>query len=214
MPHSLNETEKAVYEFLLDFLSEHTYQPSVREIGKRFGIKSTKTVSQILHAIARKGYIELDPARSRGVKLLGFASARRVQPVPCYDRLSREDPALRPEHRGRYITLDRAFVPTPEAFFVRAGDDAAAKRGVISGDYVLVCPDIPSSEIGDGELVVAREGERAIVRRLKGKGSAATLERDDDGGARIPAMPVRDRGDGQVLGGVCAVLRPPPKSRR
>ena len=44
MPEQLSTTERRVYHYLLDFLGEHTYQPSIREIGKRFRIKSTKTV--------------------------------------------------------------------------------------------------------------------------------------------------------------------------
>lgn len=192
MPQPLTTTERAVYEFLLDFLSEHSYQPSVREIGKQFGIKSTKTVSQILHAIAHKGYVELDPARSRGVKLLGFAAARRVQPVPCYERLARDAPVLRKEHRTRYITLDRCFLPAADAFFVRAPDDALAARGVLRGDYVLVRPETAPEKLADGTLVVAREGERAVLRLLG-------------------AQP---RGDGSVVGAVCGILRMPETNDR
>ncbi|HEY8309864.1 MAG TPA: MarR family transcriptional regulator, partial [Gemmatimonadaceae bacterium] len=71
MPEVLSAIEQKVYHYLLDFLTTHTYQPSVREIGKRFRIKSTKTVSELLHSLERKGYIERDPSRSRGVRLLG-----------------------------------------------------------------------------------------------------------------------------------------------
>ena len=46
MPEVLSAIEQKVYHYLLDFLTTHTYQPSVREIGKRFRIKSTKTVSR------------------------------------------------------------------------------------------------------------------------------------------------------------------------
>jgi len=68
MPDQLSTIERRVYHYLLDFLSEHTYQPSIREIGKRFRIKSTKTVSDILQSLADKGFIQRDPARSRGVR--------------------------------------------------------------------------------------------------------------------------------------------------
>ena len=73
MTQPLTPTERRVYHYLIDFLAENTYQPSVREIGKKFRIKSTKTVSDLLHSLAVKGYIERDPSRSRGVRLLGFA---------------------------------------------------------------------------------------------------------------------------------------------
>jgi repressor LexA len=72
MPEQLTSTERKVYHYLLDFLAEHTYQPSIREIGSTFQIKSTKTVSDILQSLAKKGYIERAAARSRGVRLLGF----------------------------------------------------------------------------------------------------------------------------------------------
>jgi len=204
MPQPLTVTERSVYEYLLDFLSEHTYQPSVREIGSRFGIKSTKTVSQLLHAIAKKGYIELDPSRSRGVRLLGYASAGRVQPVPSYERLARDEPALRAEHRGPFLTLDRKLLPTPEAFFVRAADDVMSAHGVHRGDYVLVCPGTPQAAAGEGTLVVARQGDRPVIRLLVARNGRGALVADD---AAAPEMPVRDRGDGVLCGEVCGIVR-------
>src|SRR6185312_11136916 len=114
MADPLTPVERRVYHYLLDFLSENTYQPSIREIGKRFRIKSTKTVSDILQALAEKGYIERDPSRSRGVRLLGFAGSGRTQPIPIYGRISAGEPALLPEHREGFLTVNRRFVPSDD----------------------------------------------------------------------------------------------------
>ncbi|MDX2183518.1 MAG: hypothetical protein SFW08_05980, partial [Gemmatimonadaceae bacterium] len=57
MPEPLTPLERRVYHYLIDFLATHSYQPSVREIAKRFRIKSTKSVSELLTALAIKGYI-------------------------------------------------------------------------------------------------------------------------------------------------------------
>src|SRR5918997_7113464 len=84
MSEPLSPTEKRVYQYLLDFLAENTYQPSIREIGKRFRIKSTKTVSDILGSLAQKGYIERDPSRSRGVRLVGYSGIGGTAAVPYY----------------------------------------------------------------------------------------------------------------------------------
>ena len=72
MPEPLTQIEQRVYHYLLDFLCDNTYQPSVREIGKQFQIKSTKTVSELLQSLADKGYIERDPV----------SLARREAPRP------------------------------------------------------------------------------------------------------------------------------------
>ena len=65
MNDPLSPLERRVYHYLLDFLAQNTYQPSVREIGRRFRIKSTKTVAEVLQALADKGFIEREGAVHR-----------------------------------------------------------------------------------------------------------------------------------------------------
>src|SRR5213593_4645992 len=81
MTEPLTQLERRVYHYLIDFLAENTYQPSIREIAKKFRIKSTKTVSDLLHALAQKGFIERDQSRSRGVRIVGFSGTAATQPV-------------------------------------------------------------------------------------------------------------------------------------
>jgi SOS-response transcriptional repressor LexA len=50
----LTQVERKVYHFLIDYLAEHTFQPSVREIARHFRIPSTKTVTDLIAAIAEK----------------------------------------------------------------------------------------------------------------------------------------------------------------
>src|SRR5258706_3384440 len=117
MAEQLTKLESSVYHCLLDSSAESTDQPSIRDIGKQFKSKSTKTASDLLQSLAKKGYIERDPARSRGVNLLGFGAALRTQPVPFYGRIHAGEPALIPEHRQGFITIDQRFVPSHEDFF-------------------------------------------------------------------------------------------------
>ena len=44
MSDVLTPTEEKVYQYLIEFLATNSYQPSIREIGRQFDIKSTKTV--------------------------------------------------------------------------------------------------------------------------------------------------------------------------
>ena len=95
MAENLTPIERKVYNYLLDFLAENTYQPSIREIGRKFRIKSTKTVSDLLQSLSAKGYIERDPSRSRGVRIVGYNG-----PTPELENALRElagDPARPPK---------------------------------------------------------------------------------------------------------------------
>ncbi|HEY7861777.1 MAG TPA: transcriptional repressor LexA, partial [Gemmatimonadaceae bacterium] len=161
MPETLSAVEQSVYYYLLDFLTEHTYQPSVREIGRHFHIKSTKTVSELLHSLERKGYVERDPSRSRGVRLIGYEGARRTQPVPFYGRIAAGEPMLLPEHKRGYITVDRRFIPSENVFWLRISGDSMIGRGIFDGDYVMIQPGV---DVSEGMIIAARLGEDATVK--------------------------------------------------
>lgn len=202
MAKPLTLTERRVYHFLLDFLAEHSYQPSIREIGKRFRIKSTKTVSDILGTLAEKGYIERDPSRSRGVRILGYVAPIETQPVPIYREIAPGDAPLAPEFRDGYLTIDRRFLPNDDVFVLRIAGDSMIGRGIFDNDFVLVDP---STRALDGQIVAARLGALATVKTLTHRGGTIVLE---------PANPAeRDVAVGPtdsfaVLGVVCGVFRP------
>jgi repressor LexA len=201
MPEQLSAIEQQVYHYLLDYLTEHTYQPSIREIGRKFEIKSTKTVSDVLQSLARKGYIERDPSRSRGVRLLGYSGVAQTQPVPLYHRMHAGEPALVPENRTGYLTLDRRFVPNDQVFCLRAKGDSMVERGIFDGDYVLVDPTAPST---DGSVVAARLGDQAMIKMLTHRGGSVVLQSANPTDREIAVGPGDDF---VVLGVVCGVFR-------
>jgi repressor LexA len=201
MPEPLTPVEERIYHYLLDFLCDNTYQPSVREIGKQFQIKSTKTVSELLQSLADKGYIERDPSRSRGVKLLGHEAKRRTQPVPYYGKIAAGEPALLPENRKGFITMDRRFLPGPEVFFLRVAGDSMTGRGILNGDYVLV----QTQEAKDGDIIAARIGDEATIKTLRRRDGTIVLEPANPNEKEI----VVPKGtDFSVLGVACGVFRP------
>lgn len=202
MAEPLTPIERRVYHFLLDFLAENTYQPSIREIGKRFRIKSTKTVSDLLQSLAEKGYIERDPSRSRGVRLVGYAVAGQAQPVPIYGKIQASEPALVPENRDGYLTMNRRYLPNEDVYFLRAAGDSMIGRGICGGDLVLINP---STRATDGQVVAARLGGQAIVRTLTHRGATIVLEAANPTEREIVVGPSDDFA---VLGVVCGVFRP------
>lgn len=202
MAEPLTQLERRVYHYMIDFLAENTYQPSIREIAKKFRIKSTKTVSDLLHSLATKGYIERDESRSRGVRLLGYAAAGATQPVPYYGKVHAGEPALLPEHRAGYVTLDRRFLPTDDVFLLRVRGESMTGRCIMDGDYVLVSP---SSRAKDGDIVAARLGAESTIKTLTHRGATVVLEPAHPGERSIEVGP---RDDFAVLGVVCGVFRP------
>jgi len=202
MSEPLTQLEQRVYHYLIDFLAANTYQPSIREIARKFHIKSTKTVSDLLHALEAKGYIERDESRSRGVRLLGFAAAGATIPVPYYGRIHAGEPALLAEHRSGFVTVDRRFLPSDDVFMLKVKGDSMVGRGILDGDFVMVTPSAPAK---DRDIVAARIGDEATVKTMTHRGSTVVLEPANDADRAIEVGPSDDFA---VLGVVCGVFRP------
>jgi repressor LexA len=162
----LSPVEQDVYHFLLDFLSEHTFQPSVREISKQLRIPSTKSVTDVLASLERKGYLEREAGRSRGVTIVGFTAGPSAIPVPVMEL---DGTSLRTID---HITLDRRLVSADDAFLVRAMHEAAPAHAVRIGDFALVHP---SSRAKDGDVVVVRAGNVILIRAMERRGAVLHL---------------------------------------
>jgi len=203
MPSALNEMERKILDFMVQYLRENTYQPSIREIGERFGIKSTKTVSEHLQALATKGHLERDPSRSRGVRILGVDLHPETVSVPCYDEMPGGRRQLRTDRADTYLSLDRRLAGEKGGFFVRAGSVDLPALGVREGDYVLVRP-ASADELEDGAIVVARLEEAPAYYQYSENGDGVALKPLRSGGARTV---VEDPATLNVLGRVAAIYR-------
>lgn len=168
MPDQLNELERRVLDYLVGYLRRNTYQPSIREIGREFAIKSTKTVSELLQSLADKGWIERDPSRSRGVRLLGLQMAPDTVSVPVYDSADGITTS------GHY-DFDRKIVAAHGAFLVAMAGDHLREEGVHPGDLLIVEPVDPQN-LENGDLVLARSGGSTAPRRCVRNGGDISLD--------------------------------------
>lgn len=196
---ALTEIERKILDFMVQYLRANTYQPSIREIGERFGIKSTKTVSEHLQSLADKGCLERDPSRSRGVRILGVDLTTHAVSVPCY----REIPRGKNDKPEAHLSIDRRLGGSDGGFFVRAGSSDLAVLGIQEGDYVLVEP-ADASDVEDGAVVVAAVGTGSMYHRLKRNGTGIELESLKPGGERTV---VEDDDRFQLMGRVTAFYR-------
>ncbi len=204
MSQSLSKIERRILDYLIEYLRKNTYQPSIREIGKRFGIKSTKTVSEYLQGLADKGYIEREASRSRGVKILGLNLERpEVVSIPFYGKIAAGQPALSKDHVDSEFRIDPKLIGSPNAFFLEVAGDSMEQIGMYDHDMVLVEP-MSEREVRNGDIVAARLGGEATVKRYFRRDDQVVLEPANSDYAPIL---VREYDDFTVLGRVAGLFR-------
>lgn len=68
MARTSNKREQ-ILNFLTQFMNEHGYAPTVREICNAVGLQSTATVHYHLNALRDAGLIEMDEMKKRAISL-------------------------------------------------------------------------------------------------------------------------------------------------
>lgn len=190
MPESLTVLERRVLDYLVQYLRVHTYQPSIRDIGREFSIKSTKTVSELLQSLAEKGWIERDPSRSRGVRLLGLELQPETVSVPVY-RKPDEAPL-------RSVVLDRQIAGDAGTYIVGMPDPSLRGQGIEAGDLLLVEP-VAADALSAGDLVFALHEGAPLVRPLAVRQQTRLLEgAGSDAAIPLAAVEVRGRVQGLI----------------
>jgi repressor LexA len=201
MPSVLTDLERQILDYMVFYLRSNTYQPSIREIGEQFGIKSTKTVSEHLQALAEKGYLERDPSRSRGIRILGMDLDPQTISVPCFHELPGNSEAGAPA-ADTYLSMDRRIAGGKGAYFVRARGDELPGLGLSEGDYLLVEP-TRKEQVEHGDVVAARLNGRPAFFRLRKDGGSVVLDRTRPGEAPNPV----ELGSLDLVGRVTALYR-------
>ena len=171
MPETLTDLERRALDYLVEYLRTNTYQPSIREIGRTFSIKSTKTVSELLQSLADKGWIERDPSRSRGVRLLGVDLNAHSISVPIQQ-------TMRSEALGNVdaLQLDDRIAPRG-SFLITMPDQGLKASGIQRGDLLLVEP-VQAAQLEEGDIVLAKDGAGPVVRRFS-RTPSPRLQSDD-----------------------------------
>lgn len=66
------EVREQIYQFIIKYISENTYAPTIREIGKAVGLKSTSSVYNHLIRLEQEGRIEIKAGSPRAIRVIGF----------------------------------------------------------------------------------------------------------------------------------------------
>jgi len=213
----LTERQQEIWQFLVQYVDDHGYPPTVREIGEAVGLASPSTVHAHLANLERAGLLRRDPTKPRAIGLVGRRAAASSAPepsrpgrgrdsvpvLPLVGRIAAGGPLLAEE-----AIEDEIAVPEPLGrnadFLLRVTGDSMVEAGILDGDLVVVRR---QDDARTGDVVVALVGEDETADEATVK----TFHRERDGRIRLqpensalePLYPEHV----QILGKVTGVLR-------
>lgn len=214
MKNELTERQQEILRFIEEFRDNMGFPPTLREIGKKFGISSTFGVKRHLDALVKKGFLAQESNTSRGLSLIkgkaqedilsaGFeTSDEQLHQIPIIGRVAAGFPITAIENREGSIVVDPAIIKkSATCFALKVKGDSMINAGILEGDLVIVNP---QKDALNSEIIVAIIGGEATVKRFERKNNSIRLIPENSNYAPIV---IKETDEFSIAGKVVGVIR-------
>ncbi len=134
--------------------------PTRQELADALGFKSVNSIQQYLTILSKKGYIELEKNKRRGVVM--EKESQRTVSVPLIGCVACGTPLLAEENIEAFVAIDERLVrDLKKYFFLTAQGDSMNQAGIDDGDLLLI---ESRSEASPGDTVLALIGDEATIK--------------------------------------------------
>ena len=203
----LTARQQEIWNYLVEYVDQHGYPPTVREIGEHVGLASPSTVHAHLANLERAGLLHRDPTKPRALELIGRERREptdrdeaAVVRLPLLGQIAAGGPMLADQNIEDYLPMPAS---TKGDFLLRVKGESMIDAGILDGDLVIVQR---AQEARNGEIVVALAGDdestdEATVKTFYREGSRVRLQPENASLEPIYARHV------QILGRVVGVFR-------
>lgn len=163
------DKQQQILDFVNKQVQEKGYPPSVREICRAVGFKSTSTVHSYLSSLEEQGLIVKDPSKTRALKVIdkrskeleGYIADHEIANVPIIGNVTAGQPIFAVENIEDTFPVPTEYLGNGTTFILRIKGDSMINKGIYDGDLVIVRQQNTAT---NGDIVVALIGDEATVK--------------------------------------------------
>jgi repressor LexA len=171
----LTNRQKEIFDLIKESINETGMPPTRAEIAGFFGFKSANAAEEHLKALAKKGYIEMLPGTSRGIRVaeqfLGGES------LPLIGRVAAGEPILAEQHIEDHYKIDGNLFHPAANYLLRVNGESMKNIGILDGDILAVHQ---TTDVQNGQVIVARVENEVTVKRFKREGNVVYLQAENE----------------------------------
>jgi repressor LexA len=201
----LTDRQQQIWNYLVEYVDQHGYPPTVREIGEEVGLASPSTVHAHLANLERAGLLRRDPTKPRALELIGreragdLPAAASVR-LPLVGEIAAGAPLLAEQNIEEYMTFPSSCGGD---FLLRVRGESMIEAGILDGDLVIVRQ---TQEARNGDIVAVLAGhdessDEATVKTFYRENNRIRLQPENSALEPIYADYVK------ILGKVVGVFR-------
>ena len=183
----VNAKAKEVLEYIRKDVKNLGYPPSVREICRGVGLKSTSSVHTYLTQLADAGYITKTGLKTRALRILDEDNglAKEEDPnmisLPLVGNVAAGAPILAEENIEDYFKINSNYLKKSAVkngtYMLRVRGESMINVGIFNGDYIIVEKAVDAV---NGEIVVALIEDEATVKTFYKEKDHIRLQPEND----------------------------------
>ncbi|MCE9679742.1 transcriptional repressor LexA [Shewanella sp. AS1] len=173
----LTPRQAEILDLIKHNIADTGMPPTRAEIARRLGFKSANAAEEHLKALAKKGYIEIMPGTSRGIRLPQDTEEQEELGLPLIGQVAAGEPILAQEHVEQHYQVDPAMFRPSADFLLRVRGDSMKDIGILEGDLLAVHK---VSQARNGQVVVARVEDDVTVKRFEKRGNTVYLHAENE----------------------------------
>ena len=180
----MKDKQQKILTYIRDFIDEHDYPPSIREIQQECGISSTSVVDYNLKALEKRGFLKRDREVSRAIELLQPGGRRpRVVPVPIVGTIAAGQPIPVPAADSwdgaaaqEMIEVSPEMLGAREnVFALRVKGNSMTDAMISDGDVVLMQA-VNTADEGDTVAAWLKREQETTLKKIYREGSRVRLQ--------------------------------------
>ena len=174
----LKDKQLLIYEFLKDFTSQKGYPPTVREICKAVGLKSTSSVHGHLKQLEKEGLIKRDPTKPRALEIVDSVIKKEMITVPIIVKVTAGLPILANENIEDSFPLPLDYVKhNNDLFMLKVSGSSMIKAGILDGDLAII---EKTQTASNGDKIVALIENEATLKTFYRENDHIRLQPEND----------------------------------
>ena len=174
----LIDKQLLIYEFLKDFTSQKGYPPTVRDICKAVGLKSTSSVHGHLKQLEKEGLIKRDPTKPRALEIVDSVIKKEMINVPIIGKVTAGLPILANENIEDSFPLPLDYVKhNNDLFMLKVSGSSMIKAGILDGDLAII---EKTQTASNGDKIVALIENEATLKTFYRENDHIRLQPEND----------------------------------
>ncbi|KMY69147.1 hypothetical protein AAU61_06450 [Desulfocarbo indianensis] len=157
MTRGLTPRQAQVLTFINDYLDEHGYPPTVREVAGHFGFRSPRAAHDHMKALQKKGFLRSTPGKPRTLELLS------PKGIPLLGRIAAGEPMLAVEEADEVLGLEPSFFGSGKFFALRVKGDSMVEAHIQEGDMVILRA---QEQASPGEVVAVLLDDEVTLKQF------------------------------------------------